>query len=242
MAKKEKYRGNFAARQGLFLHTLRKQEKAFENYEKAYALKTNDANALAAYGLMLLRKEQDEKAIEVFKYATTLDLKPTQWLMLYQNLGIAYWVSGNLDRAVKLFERIYERSQSSNVRGTYGCLQIEKAAETGDYSEALAFCADCLDYDDEDSVILDNYAQVLYRMGKIEDAEKFFEKALAQKDDQFDTLYYLSKIRIDQGREDEAREMLEKALKKRKSRLNTVPRQKAVELAGSIGLVVEPQD
>lgn len=231
-----KFSANMKAGRALALHSARKEDKARELYAQAYDEGTTNVSALAAYGLMLLREFQDEKAIEVLKKATKEQLKPNQWLIVYQNLGIAYWLSGNLDRALRLFERIYERNQSANVRGTYGCLLIEKAKQTGDFAAARQFCEGACEYDDEDAVIIDNMAQIELQTGNAEKAEALFERALQFKDDQFDSLCALAKLRIEQGREDDARQLLTKALQKKPSRFNTIPRGDAVRLAASIGL------
>ena len=219
------------------LQTTRNVEKAFALYEKAYEMGCTDVYALAAYGVLLMRRRQPEKAVEVLKRGTKQPrIKPEQWGYLYQNLGLAYWLSGNLDRALRVYSRIYERLTTSTVRGSYGFLLIAKGDETGDYEKAKAFNEEALAYDDEDPIILDNMGQLCYRLGDMERAEQLFEKALSVRPTQFDSLECLARIRIAQGRTDEAREMLEKALNKEYSAFSTVKRELAVELAASIGL------
>ena len=89
---------------------------------------------------------------------------------------------------------------------------------------------------------MDNLGQVLYRTEEIKEAENMFEKALSIKPTQFDTLYFLSRIRISQDRVEEAKKMLDTALDKTYSIFNTVPRESAIELARSIGMDLSVYD
>jgi tetratricopeptide (TPR) repeat protein len=232
---------NFSAWRALALHSLKREEAALPLYEKAYLGATKNVQALLAYGLLLLRRGgEDEKAIEVFKAAAKRKLGARQWLALYQNLGLAYWLSGDLPRALTLFSRIYQRSQSASVRGIYGLLLIEKGGESGDYEEALRFCEEAAGYDGEDSVLVDNLAQVLSRTGEEADrarAEELFRKALALSPTQFDSLCGLARICMQTNREEEARGLLERALQRPESRFNAISRGEALEMAKALGRI-----
>ena len=98
--------------------------------------------------------------------------------------------------------------------------------EAGDYEKALAFNTEAYDYDDEDSITLDNLAQTYYRLGNDKaKAREFFQKAIELKPTQIDTLYFLAQYDIEEGNKDAAREKLEKALKGRFSPLNYATRE-----------------
>ncbi|HZJ82576.1 MAG TPA: tetratricopeptide repeat protein, partial [Clostridia bacterium] len=71
---------------------------------------------------------------------------------------------------------------------------------------------EAVDYDDEDPVVLDNLAQTYYKMGLIEEAKEYFEKAEEQKDNQAVTLYHLGIIYAGEGHVELAKEKLNKAL------------------------------
>ena len=87
--------------------------------------------------------------------------------------------------------------------------------------KAEAFIRDSLDYDDADPICLDNMGQFLYRVrGDRAGAKKWFKKALAIKDSQIDTLYFLSRYDEEAGDRQAAVEKLEKALTGRFSPLN----------------------
>jgi tetratricopeptide (TPR) repeat protein len=87
--------------------------------------------------------------------------------------------------------------------------------------KAEAFLQKALEYDDEDPICLDNRAQFLYRVrGDKAAAKPFFEKALSFKDNQIDTLVFLSRYDEEAGNRGAALEKLEKARDGRFSPLN----------------------
>lgn len=83
--------------------------------------------------------------------------------------------------------------------------------------------ADAIDYDDEDPVCLDNMGQYLYRVKGDKDAAKeWFEKALKEKPNQIDSLWFLSRYDVEDGKVEDAVEKLETAAEGRFSPLNYV--------------------
>jgi tetratricopeptide (TPR) repeat protein len=86
---------------------------------------------------------------------------------------------------------------------------------------AQKFIEESIDYDDEDTICLDNMAQWNYRvLGNKEKAREYFEKAIELKDDQIDTLWFLSRYDLEEGNTAKALEHLNKALDSRFSPLN----------------------
>lgn len=99
-------------------------------------------------------------------------------------------------------------------------LSPEEAWNAG-VEKAEAFLQKALEYDDEDPICLDNQAQFLYRVrGDQAAAKPFFEKALSFKDNQIDTLVFLSRYDEEAGNRGAALEKLEKARDGRFSPLN----------------------
>ena len=87
--------------------------------------------------------------------------------------------------------------------------------------EAEAFLKAAVEYDEEDPICLDNMGQFLYRVrGDRAGAKPWFEKALAIKDTQIDTLYFLSRYDEEAGDRASALARLEKAAGGRFSPLN----------------------
>ena len=93
-------------------------------------------------------------------------------------------------------------------------------------TKAEAFIRASVEYDEEDSICLDNMGQFLYRVrGDREAAKEWFSKALALKENQIDTLYFLSRYDLEAGDKKAAVEKLEKALDGRFSPLNYVDKE-----------------
>lgn len=78
--------------------------------------------------------------------------------------------------------------------------------------KAEKFIRESVEYDDEDPVCLDNLGEFLYRVrGDRAGAKEYFDKAIAIKDTQIDTLYFLSRYDLEAGDKKAALEKLEKA-------------------------------
>lgn len=92
--------------------------------------------------------------------------------------------------------------------------------------KAEKFIRESVEYDDEDPVCLDNLGEFLYRVrGDRAGAKEYFDKAIAIKDTQIDTLYFLSRYDLDAGDREAAVDKLEKAAGGRFSPLNYCSRE-----------------
>ena len=92
--------------------------------------------------------------------------------------------------------------------------------------KAEEFIRKSLEYDDNDAICLDNMGQFVYRVqGDREGAKKWFKKAIAVKENQIDTLYFLSRYDEEAGNREAALEKLEKAAEGRFSPLNYCSRE-----------------
>ncbi len=104
-------------------------------------------------------------------------------------------------------------------------LSPQEAWDAG-VKKAEDFILKSLEYDDEDPISLDNMGQFIYRVkGDKEGAKTWFEKAIALKDKQIDTLYFLSRYDVETGDKEAAIEKLEKAAKGNFSPLNYCSRE-----------------
>ncbi len=97
--------------------------------------------------------------------------------------------------------------------------------------KAEAYIRASIEYDDEDSVCLDNMGQWLYRVkGDRAGAKEWFDKALKQKANQIDTLWFLSRYDLEKGDTKAARAKIETILENNRfSPLNYVNRPMAEE-------------
>ena len=164
--------------------------------------------------------------------------------LLYQTLGYLY--VEKYDRAHKPdFEALKAEEEAARQAEAEKTAEAAEAEETAEAAEeekpaeetapalspeeewnagiekAEEFIRKSVEYDDEDAVSLDNLAEFLYRVkGDKAAAKEWFEKAIATKENQIDTLYFLSRYDLEAGNKEAALEKLEKAAEGRFSPLN----------------------
>ena len=217
----------FKARKALMAHQRGKYDEAKKAYEELYAGGYISAAYLLPYSVLLLREGGEEnylKVKEILKKAEKApDLNPSKRQELLMDYAVAQYKLGELDKAINLLEASHRKGPCGYTYQTLGYLYIE----AGDTEKALAFNHEAIEYDDEDAVALDNMGQTYYRLlGDKEKAKEYFDKAIAIKDSQIDTLYFLAQYDKEAGKKQDAIEKLEKALEGRFSPLNFATKEK----------------
>ena len=177
---------------------------------------------LVYYATCCFRLGDVDKGINVLEQ----QFRKTETGLLYQTLGYLY--VDKYDRNHRPdFEAIEaEAAQAAESEApAEETLSPREAWEAG-VEKAEAFIRSSVEYDEEDPVCLDNLGEFLYRVrGDKEAAKEWFDKAIAIKDNQIDTLYFLSRYDLDTGDREAAAEKLEKAAGGRFSPLNYCSRE-----------------
>ena len=214
---------SFKIRAALIKHQRGQTEEAKQVYNEMYAKGLYQASYILPWSILLLREGGEEnykKVKEILSKAQrSRDLTPDRRNDLLLNFAVADFKLGEVDKAIELLERAHQKTPCGNTYGALGYMYIVQ----GNAEKALEFNTSALEYDDEDSVILDNLGQIHYRL--LNDKEKaleYFNKAHALKEGQIDTLWFLSRYDIENGDTAAAVEKLEKALEGRFSPLNCV--------------------
>jgi len=202
-------------------------EGALQLYKEAMADGLTDMRYILSYSATLIREghyaEARELLVKVQKYLMTDD----QRCQLFVNYASCVYKMGEVQKGIELLERQHEKQPSGIVYETLGYLYVE----AGETEKAIAFNTEAYEYDDEDSITLDNLGQAYYRLaGDKEKAKEYFEKAIAIKPGQIDTLYFLAQYDLEEGNKEAAKIKLEKALEGRFSPLNYVTREQIQEL------------
>lgn len=219
-------------RSALVKHQQGKKDEALKMYEELYQSGVVQASYMLPYSVLLLRSDGDESVFQkvreiMVKAQKAPDLTPERRQQLLVNYSVAVWKLGELDKAISTLESSHRKSPNSLTYQSLGFLYIE----TGDQEKALNYNLEALDYDDEDSITLDNLGQVYYRlMGDKETARSYFEKAHAIKPTQIDTLYFLALMDEEEGNLSEAEEKIKTALEGNFSPLNHVSRSMAEDM------------
>ncbi|MBQ6515487.1 MAG: CDC27 family protein [Clostridia bacterium] len=174
---------------------------------------------LVNYAACCFRLGNIDKGIDTLEQ----QFRKTETGLLYQTLGYLY--IEKYDAANKpVFDEtpVTEQASEEAAEETKAEGEENEAAEEKTLSpqeawdagvkKAEDFILKSLEYDDEDPISLDNMGQFIYRVkGDKEGAKAWFEKAIALKDKQIDTLYFLSRYDVEGGDKEAAIEKLEKA-------------------------------
>ena len=193
-------------------------EAAKKLYEEALQSGLKDPRYILSYSVLLLRSGEYQKARELLvEQQNNPLLNAESKKQLFVNYAVCMYKLGDNDKAVRVLESQHQKDPSGLVYQTLGYLYVA----AGNKEKALSFNQEALEYDDEDPITLDNLAQAYYRIEKDKaTAKEYFEKALAQKPGQIDTLYFLAQYDIEDGSKEAAAQKLKKALEGRFSPLN----------------------
>jgi tetratricopeptide (TPR) repeat protein len=206
------------ARSAANLMSKGRTDEARKMYAEAEAAGLTDPRYLLSYSVLLIREGEYQQARELLvKHQKNPQLTDDNRRQLYVNYAVCLYKMGDIQRAVELLERQHQKEPSGLIFETLGYLYVE----LGDAEKAIAYNQEALVYDEEDPISLDNLAQSCYRLaGDKNAAKQYFDRAIAIKPGQIDTLFFLAKYDVEAGNRDAAREKLETALEGRFSPLN----------------------
>ena len=194
---------------------------------------------LVYYATCCFRLGNTDKGIHTLEQ----QFRKTETGLLYQTLGYLYVDKYDLDHrpdfeamkagAAAAAETPEAGEAPEEAEGEQPEAPAEEAAALSPEEEwnagiekAEAFIRQSVEYDDEDSVCLDNLGEFLYRVrGDKAAAKEWFDKAIAVKENQIDTLYFLSRYDLEANDPKAALEKLEKAAGGRFSPLNYTSRE-----------------
>ena len=217
-------------RKAIRMHQRGREAEARAVYEQMYERGNIMASYLLPYCVLLLREGGEEnyvKVKEILKKAEKApDLDQQRRQELIMDYAVAQYKLGELEKAVSLLEASHKKTPCGYTYQALGFLYIE----AGDAEKALGYNLEALDYDDEDSVVLDNLGQVYYRLlNDRKTAKEYFDRAIALKKNQIDTLYFLSRYDLEAGNKAAALEKLRLAAQGKFSPLNYVTKAQVTE-------------
>lgn len=204
---------------------------AMQLYKEAIDEGLTDMRSILSYSVLLIRAEKYQEARELLVKSQKYLMTDDQRRQLFVNYASCVYKMGEVEKGIELLERQHAKQPSGAIYQTLGYLYVE----AGEAEKALSFNLEAYDYDDEDSIVLDNLGQTYYRLlNDKEKAKEYFEKAIAVKHNQIDTLYFLAQYDIEAGDNAAAKEKLELALKGNFSPLNYVTREQVEGIIRSL--------
>ena len=187
---------------------------------------------LVYYATCCFRLGNTDKGISTLEQ----QFRKTETGLLYQTLGYLYVDKYDRDHrpdfeamkaAAAPAEETAEEAteapaeETAEAEGGEAALLSPEEEWNAGIEKAEAFIRQSVEYDEEDSICLDNLGEFLYRVrGDKAAAKEWFDKAIAIKENQIDTLYFLSRYDLDANDPKAALVKLEKAAAGRFSPLN----------------------
>ena len=202
--------------------------------QKVPMMPTQRTELLVYYATCCFRLGNVDKGIDILEQ----QFRKTETGLLYQTLGYLYVEKYDLNNRPDFTAAEAETvlaaedaaqaapAEEAGTEGTQAPVQSPEEAWNAGIEKAEQFIRNSVEYDEEDPVCLDNLGEFLYRVrGDKEAAKEWFDKAIGIKENQIDTLYFLSRYDLDAGNREAAIEKLEKAIEGRFSPLNYCSRE-----------------
>ncbi len=223
---------------GIALTSLGEMQEALENYNKSLELAKKD-NYLYLVAVILQNMAhlhiQEGEYREALKTLLNLEqrfelMKNKFNLMLnYLSLSDTYYQMNELEKSLETAEKAKELSMESSLPSDviYAKFNIARVAtERGEYQKAIRILDSVSIKADEmpDKTIfpslMENYARVFWKMGELEKAADYIEKAIAYHEKsqipefyRTDLYFFLAQIYFNLKKQDKATKYLDKALK-----------------------------
>lgn len=224
--------GNILGFIGYYNHAKGRIEQAYSFYQKALSAQMSNKKYRLAFAILLLNKGEYYRSKELLNgLIIQLKDKERMYLMVKTNLALANWKMGDINTAIEMLWEVHQKARRAIVYGALGYLLILK----GELEAAFEFNQNAIEYDPEDPVILNNLAQVYYRMGSLEEAKKYFLKAEKIKDNLIEVLYYLACIEQQQGEIEQAKTRLNRALQCKPAVLTVITKDDIYEKIKELG-------
>lgn len=183
-------------------------ENAAKQFEKAVRLKKAGVEMKVNYGFILLKTGRVDEAEKILQECVSQSRNEDEKNLAKSNLALVLWKKGQLEQAISMLKEVIVNYKTTAIYGSLGYLLIEQ----GDLDEAMKFNLEALEYNPENTIILDNVAHLHHLRGETDKAGEMFLK-LKEKNPHFPEAWYdYGRYLEDSGRNEEAAEMYEKAV------------------------------
>jgi tetratricopeptide (TPR) repeat protein len=234
--------GRFYGFLGYFYHLRSYPKRAEKYYGKAIRAGGMSAKSVGAYGVLLMKQGKFREALELFdKSLQSKSCKGQLRSLLMMNRAIAWFKTGEADKAIAALEGLHKSFKSLRVYQTLGYIYMA----AGKYDKAEPYNLEACEYDPDDPVIMDNTGQMYLEMGQMEKAKGYFERAYAKKHIS-DVLYHMGLIAEHENRPKDALAFYREAMTKNIDALNDVTpdilRERINVLREQLGITEEEEE
>ena len=162
---------------GLTYQAMDSTEKAIEIYKEGLEKVGNKVELYNLLGSAYVRIASFDSAIQTFQKADSLN--PDSPRILF-NLGSALERGGHFEQSIKIFEKILKLDPENAMTLNYlGYMLADSGIRL---EESYEMIKKALEKDPENPAYLDSYGWVLFRLGRIDEAEIQIRKALEKLD------------------------------------------------------------
>lgn len=196
-------------------------QKSIEWFKKAYLTDKARPNTIISYAYLLLKFGNTDEAETILNKFLSASPSHDDEMLAKSNLALVLWKKGDLDGAINMLEEVFATYKTTTVYGSLGYLLLLK----GDLEKALAFNLEAYDYNNNNSVIVDNLAFNYYLLGELDKAEEIYEKLMTQNPTYPEAYYNYGLTLEAKNKSDKALEFMEKALSFKFTFLSTVSRE-----------------
>lgn len=225
-------RANLVAAYGKQYITKGDTEKAVKIFGIASKVGNLNIPNRITYAYLLLRSGQVDKALFELRTALPMTQRESADRFKIKNfIAIAYWKQGDLDLAIEELEEVTNTGfKNTNIYQNLGILY-----NLSDNTErAKKFAQEAYEYNSDDNIITDNYADALFRCGEFEKSAEIYEE-LVSREPRFPEAYYgYGRVLNELGNKEKAIEMIEESLTKPFSFLSIKTKEEIEEMLESI--------
>jgi len=194
---------------------------ALRDLDRAVTLSPGQTRVRAVYAYMLLKLGHTEKAAEQIKKANELCKIESERNTTKVTQALIFWKQNETDKAIALLEELIKTYQTTNVYGTLGFLYIEK----GDYEKALSFNLEAYDYNNTNTIIVDNLGLSYYLNHEYDKALETYKSLMKLKPTFPEAFYNYARVLEHFGEFEEALYMCRNAQSLKFWNISTITRE-----------------
>jgi tetratricopeptide (TPR) repeat protein len=188
-------RNNLFATLANSAHLKGNSELSLQWLDKAYKVDPKHHQIVITYGYNLLKYGHIDHAEKVLEQLITPNTTLSQRSSINMNLALVRWKQNRLDEAISMLEEINERMKTSVLYGSLGYLYVEQ----GDLDRALAYNLEAYDYNETNTVILDNLGLTYIHLNEWNKAEEIYNKLIALSPKFPEAYYHQGLVQFNKG-------------------------------------------